>query len=128
MVAVWLRVRISAGRALKERQCTLKGQARYVNVWSSVHWKGVYKVRDKDLGDQVHKFPHVGKFMHLIPISFSKNNILFWSEIWLGQKHELFITVFVISHGMKPVWPAEPIFFNLTLLMGRSVSDAGRAG
>ena len=74
MVAVWLRVRISAGRALKERQCTLKGQARYVNVWGSVHWKGVYKVRDKDLGDQVHKFPHAGKFMHLIPISFSKNN------------------------------------------------------
>ena len=55
MVAVWLRVRISAGRALKERQCTLKGQAQYVNVWGSVHWKGVYKVRDKDLLDQVHK-------------------------------------------------------------------------
>ena len=26
-------------------QCTLKGQARYVNVWGSVHWKGVYRVR-----------------------------------------------------------------------------------
>ena len=38
----WLRVRISAGRALKERQCTLKGQAWYVNVRGSVHWKGVY--------------------------------------------------------------------------------------
>ena len=37
----WLRVRISAGRALKERQCTLKGQAWYVNVQGSVHWKGV---------------------------------------------------------------------------------------
>ena len=37
----WLRVRISAGRALKERQCTLKGQAWYVNVRGSVHWKGV---------------------------------------------------------------------------------------
>ena len=34
----WLRVRISAGRALKERQCTLKGQAWYVNVRGSVHW------------------------------------------------------------------------------------------
>ena len=56
----WLRVRISAGRALKERQCTLKGQAWYVNVRSSVHWKGVYRV------GQVHKFPHMGKFMHLI--------------------------------------------------------------
>ena len=40
----WLRVRISAGRALKERQCTLKGQAWYVNVRGSVHWKGVYRV------------------------------------------------------------------------------------
>ena len=36
----WLRVRISAGSALKERRCTLKGQARYVNVRGSVHWKG----------------------------------------------------------------------------------------
>ena len=39
-------------RALKERQCTLKGQARYVNVQGSVHCKGVYKVRDRDLGVQ----------------------------------------------------------------------------
>ena len=34
-------------RALKERQCTLKGQARYVNVRGSVHWKGVYRVGDR---------------------------------------------------------------------------------
>ena len=33
-------------RALKERQCTLQGQARYVNVRGSVHWKGVYRVGD----------------------------------------------------------------------------------
>ena len=26
------------GRALKERQCMLEGQARYVNVQGSVHW------------------------------------------------------------------------------------------
>ena len=39
-------------RALKERQCTLEGQARYVNVRGSVHWKGVYKVGDRDLGVQ----------------------------------------------------------------------------
>ena len=55
----WLRVRISAGRALKERQCTLKGQAWYVNVWGSVHWEctgwGI------ETWDQVHKFPHMGK-------------------------------------------------------------------
>ena len=30
-------IRISAGRALKERKCTLKGQAWYVNVRGSVH-------------------------------------------------------------------------------------------
>ena len=39
-------------RALKERQCTLEGQARYVNVRGSVHWKGVYRVGDRDLGVQ----------------------------------------------------------------------------
>ena len=39
-------------RALKERQCTLEGQAWYVNVWGSVHWKGVYRVGDRDLGVQ----------------------------------------------------------------------------
>ena len=37
-------------RALKERQCTLKGQARYVR--GSVHCKGVCKVGDRDLGVQ----------------------------------------------------------------------------
>ena len=31
-----------------ERQCTPKGQAWYVNVWGSVHWKGVYRVGDRD--------------------------------------------------------------------------------
>ena len=39
-------------RALKERQCTLKGQDRYVNVQGSVHWKRVYRVGDRDLGVQ----------------------------------------------------------------------------
>ena len=32
----------------EERQCTLKGQAWYVNVRGSVHWKGVYRVGDRD--------------------------------------------------------------------------------
>ena len=58
-------------QGLKERQCTLKGQARYVNVWGSVHWKGVYKVRDKDVLDQVHKLLFVGKFIHLIQVTFT---------------------------------------------------------
>ena len=39
-------------RALKERQCTLKGQARCVNVRGSVHCKGVCRVGDRDLGEQ----------------------------------------------------------------------------
>ena len=42
----WLQVRISAGRALKERQCTLEGQAWHVNVQGSLHWKEVYKVEE----------------------------------------------------------------------------------
>ena len=40
-------------RALKERQCTLKGQARYVNVRGSVHCKGVYRVGDRDVGCKI---------------------------------------------------------------------------
>ena len=32
----------------------LKGQARYVNVRGSVHWKGVYRVGDRDLGVQTY--------------------------------------------------------------------------
>ena len=44
-----IRFESQLARALKERQCTLKGQARYVNVRGSVHWKGVYRVGDSDL-------------------------------------------------------------------------------
>ena len=43
-------------RALKERQCTLKGQARFVNVRGSVHHKGVCGVGDRDLGVQIFFF------------------------------------------------------------------------
>ena len=35
----WLQVRILAGRALRERQCTLEGEAGYVNVRGSVQWE-----------------------------------------------------------------------------------------
>ena len=49
----WLWVRILAGRALKERQCTLQGEARYVNVWSSVQWEGVHKVGECTLDEQI---------------------------------------------------------------------------
>ena len=38
---LWLQVQISAGRAQQERQCSLEGQAHYVNAQGSVHWKGV---------------------------------------------------------------------------------------
>ena len=40
----WLLAEILAGRTLRERQCTLEGEAQYVNVRGSTHWKGVYKV------------------------------------------------------------------------------------
>ena len=40
-------------RALKERQCRLKGQARYVNVRGSVHCKGVCRVGDRDRGCKI---------------------------------------------------------------------------
>ena len=39
--------------ALKERQCTLKEQAWYVNVRGSVHWKGVYKVWGRHWGCKI---------------------------------------------------------------------------
>ena len=47
-----IRFESQLARALKERQCTLKGQAQYVNVRGSVHCKGVYRVGDSDLGVQ----------------------------------------------------------------------------
>ena len=43
-VVALLQVRIFAGVALKERQCTLEWEAQYVNVRGSVHWEGGYKV------------------------------------------------------------------------------------
>ena len=46
---LWQQVGILAGRALGERQNTLEGEAQYVNVWGSVHWKGVYRVGEKTL-------------------------------------------------------------------------------
>ena len=49
----WLWVGILAGRALKKRQCTLKGKAQYVNVRGSVHWEGVYRVGQYTLGVQI---------------------------------------------------------------------------
>ena len=47
-----IRFESQLARALKERQCTLKGQAGYVNVRGSVHCKGVCRVGDRDLGVQ----------------------------------------------------------------------------
>ena len=46
------RVKLKNDGKKEERQCTLKGKARYVNVRGSVHWKGVYRVGDRDLGMQ----------------------------------------------------------------------------
>ena len=47
-----IRFESQLARAIKERQCTLKGQAWYVNVRGTVHCEGVYKVGDRDLGVQ----------------------------------------------------------------------------
>ena len=40
----WSWVRILAGMVLRKRQCTLEGDAQYVNIQGSVHWEGVYSV------------------------------------------------------------------------------------
>ena len=38
-------VGILSGRSLKRKAGYTGGEAQYVNVQGSVHWKGVYKVR-----------------------------------------------------------------------------------
>ena len=48
----WTHVGIMAGKALNERQCTLKEEAQYVNVQGNAHWEGVYRVEDT-LGVQI---------------------------------------------------------------------------
>ena len=40
----WLWAGILAGRALRERQCTLEEEAQYVTVWGVVYWEGVHTV------------------------------------------------------------------------------------
>ena len=45
--------RILAGRALTERQCALKREAWYVNVWASVHWEEVYSVGESALEEKI---------------------------------------------------------------------------
>ena len=50
-----IRFESQLARALKERQCTLKGQARYVNVRGSVHCKGVCRVGDRPGGAKFFK-------------------------------------------------------------------------
>ena len=42
--------RLRKFRLIGERQCTPKGQARYVNIRGSVQWKGVYMVGDRYWG------------------------------------------------------------------------------
>ena len=39
----------------------------------------------------------------------SKTMVLFRNEIWLGEKAQIFITVFTTNGWVKPVWSAEPI-------------------
>ena len=42
----WLLIEILADRALKENQCTMEGEAQYVNIQGSVPCEGVYRVRE----------------------------------------------------------------------------------
>ena len=37
----WLWVEILAAKALRERQCALEGEARYINAWHGVPREGV---------------------------------------------------------------------------------------
>ena len=39
-------------QSIKRKAVYTEGAGRYVNVWGSVHWKGVYRVGDRDLGVQ----------------------------------------------------------------------------
>ena len=47
-----MQVQISADRALKERKCTLEGQAQSVNVQGSARWMGVHRMGEWTLGEQ----------------------------------------------------------------------------
>ena len=47
------------------KKCTPKGQAWYVNVWGSVHWKGVYRVGDRDWSFLIGQFyKPIKKILH----------------------------------------------------------------
>ena len=48
-------VGILADRALRESQCILKGETRYVNIHGSVHWEGVYSVGRCNLFELIFK-------------------------------------------------------------------------
>ena len=49
----WLAVHLEKGSALRERQCTLEGEAWYVNVQGNVHWEGVYSIGEVHTGLQI---------------------------------------------------------------------------
>ena len=53
----WLRVGVFAGRALRQRQCTLEG-APVCKCMGSVHWEGVYSVRQCTLGCKIFIIDH----------------------------------------------------------------------
>ena len=47
------KTRLRKFRLIGERQCTSKGQARYVNIRGSVQWKGVYRARGRYWGCKI---------------------------------------------------------------------------
>ena len=48
----WLRVRISAGQGFKRKAVYTEGAGPVCKCTDNVHWKGVYRVGDRDLGVQ----------------------------------------------------------------------------
>ena len=57
-----------------------------------------------------------------------KNDNSISKKIWLSEKVETFIAVFITIHWVKPGWPAKPILVILSLLMGLLLGDASKAG
>ena len=58
-------------QGIKKKAVYTEGAGLVCKCPGSVHWKGVYRVGIETWA-QVHKFPHMGKFMHLIRTCYKK--------------------------------------------------------
>ena len=70
-----LRDGILAGRALRERQCALKGEAQYVNEQDSVQWARMYRVGEYTLEVQIFFINYAG--LHLKKTSADRTNSMY---------------------------------------------------